>query len=99
MAAAPADGRMAPTAAQQDGQRLRRAAQPLEQGGRKVILRARYDAEFQLLRLQHVLVLRGTEIEVVFIDIGLDDRVDEHGDVDVLIDGFADARGADAFEL
>ena len=90
---------MAPTAAQQDGQRLRRAAQPLEQGRWEVVLRPRHDAEFQLLRLQHVLVLRGTEIEIVFIDIGLDDRVDEHGDIDVLIDGFADARGADAFEL
>lgn len=42
---------------------------------------------------------REAQIQAKFIDICLDDGIDKGGNVEILVDGIADARGADILEL
>ena len=64
-------------------------------GLRERVLGLRDVLKIQILAPQHVLLLRGADIQTAFVDIRLHDRRDEHGDIKILVDRGADARGAD----
>ena len=52
-------------------------------------------AEIEILTAENVLAFGSADIEAVFIDIGLDHRVHQGGDVQVTVHVFSNAGGTD----
>ena len=51
--------------------------------------------EIERFAPQHILLLWRADVQAAFIDIRLHDRRDKHGDIEILVNRGADARGTD----
>ena len=76
-------------------QRLLQAVEQMVQILRRFRRRRLKAPEQQTLRLQDTLFLRRAYIEALLIDQVLHHRVDQHGNIQLLIDGLADTGGTD----